>query len=206
MSKSLGNVLDPFEVMDAFGTDALRFYLVRDVSFGGDGAVGMDAVRARYEAELANEYGNLASRTIAMIHRYRDGVVPDVELDPALAAEFDGPARARVRAARSCRRHDRARADLAAGAALQPLRRGARSVAAGPRPRRADRARHDARHAGRGRARADRAAASLHAGQHRAAARRAVGARAGVWAALRSRPRGGGRTVAALEPLFPKRA
>ncbi len=88
MSKSLGNVLDPFEVMDAFGTDALRFYLVRDVSFGGDGAVGMDAVRARYDSELANEYGNLASRTIAMIHRYRDGVVPDVVVDPALAEEF----------------------------------------------------------------------------------------------------------------------
>jgi methionyl-tRNA synthetase len=90
MSKSLGNVLDPFEVMDSFGTDALRFYLVRDVSFGADGAVGMDAVRARYDAELANEYGNLASRTVAMIHRYRDGVVPDAELDPALAREFDG--------------------------------------------------------------------------------------------------------------------
>ncbi|HXP29406.1 MAG TPA: class I tRNA ligase family protein, partial [Solirubrobacteraceae bacterium] len=90
MSKSLGNVLDPFEVMDSFGTDALRFYLVRDVSFGADGAVGMDAVRARYDAELANEYGNLASRTVAMIHRYRDGIVPDAELDPALAREFDG--------------------------------------------------------------------------------------------------------------------
>ena len=45
MSKSLGNVLDPFEVIDQFGTDALRFYLMRDVAFGGDGAVGMDAVR-----------------------------------------------------------------------------------------------------------------------------------------------------------------
>src|ERR1700729_2606105 len=90
MSKSLGNVLDPFEVMAAFGADALRFYLVRDVSFGADGSVGMDAVRARYEAELANEYGNLASRTVAMIHHYRDGIVPDVELDPALTAEFEG--------------------------------------------------------------------------------------------------------------------
>ena len=50
----------------------------------------MDATRKRYESELANEYGNLASRTIAMISRYRDGVVPDVELDPELAAEFDG--------------------------------------------------------------------------------------------------------------------
>ncbi|MGZ4267571.1 MAG: methionine--tRNA ligase [Solirubrobacteraceae bacterium] len=90
MSKSLGNVLDPFEVMEAFGTDALRFYLMRDVPFGGDGAVGMDAVRSRYETELANEYGNLASRTIAMISRYRDGAVPAVATDPALAAEFDG--------------------------------------------------------------------------------------------------------------------
>jgi methionyl-tRNA synthetase len=90
MSKSLGNVLDPFEVMDEFGTDALRFYLMRDVPFGGDGAVGMDAVRTRYETELANEYGNLASRTIAMVQRYRDGVVPAVERDPDLEAELEG--------------------------------------------------------------------------------------------------------------------
>ena len=92
MSKSLGNVLDPFEVIDQFGTDALRFYLMRDVAFGADGTVGMDAVTARYESELANDYGNLASRTIAMIRRYRDGVVPDVATDPAL--------RGRVRRAR----------------------------------------------------------------------------------------------------------
>jgi methionyl-tRNA synthetase len=89
MSKSLGNVLDPFEVIDQFGTDALRFYLMRDVSFGGDGAVGMEAVKSRYETELANEYGNLASRTIAMITRYRHGVVPDVATDPELARDFE---------------------------------------------------------------------------------------------------------------------
>ncbi|MFL5824853.1 MAG: methionine--tRNA ligase [Solirubrobacteraceae bacterium] len=90
MSKSLGNVLDPFEVMEEYGTDALRFYLMRDVPFGSDGAVGMDAVRSRYEAELANEYGNLASRTIAMVQRYRDGVVPAVDRDPVIEAEFEG--------------------------------------------------------------------------------------------------------------------
>jgi methionyl-tRNA synthetase len=89
MSKSLGNVLDPFEVMDEFGTDALRFYLMRDVPFGSDGAVGMDAVRARYETELANEYGNLASRTIAMVQRYREGSIPAVRTDEELAREFD---------------------------------------------------------------------------------------------------------------------
>src|SRR5947209_2032570 len=90
MSKSLGNVLDPFEVMESYGTGALRFYLMRDVAFGADGAVGIDAVRSRYETELANEYGNLASRTIAMVQRYRDGVAPAVATDPALDAELEG--------------------------------------------------------------------------------------------------------------------
>jgi methionyl-tRNA synthetase len=89
MSKSLGNVLDPFEVIEEYGTDALRFYLLRDVSFGGDGAVGMDAVKSRYETELANEYGNLASRTIAMVQRYRDGVVPTAPTDSELARDFE---------------------------------------------------------------------------------------------------------------------
>ncbi len=90
MSKSLGNVLDPFEVMEQYGTDALRFYLMRDVPFGSDGAVGMEGVRIRYDSELANEYGNLASRTIAMVRRYRDGVVPAVATDPDLDAELEG--------------------------------------------------------------------------------------------------------------------
>ncbi|HUE27824.1 MAG TPA: methionine--tRNA ligase [Solirubrobacteraceae bacterium] len=89
MSKSLGNVLDPFEVIEEFGTEALRFYLMRDVPFGADGAVGMDAVKARYESELANEYGNLASRTLAMLQRYRDGVIPGVAIDEALRSDFD---------------------------------------------------------------------------------------------------------------------
>jgi methionyl-tRNA synthetase len=89
MSKSLGNVLDPFEVIDRFGADALRFYLLRDVSFGQDGSVSTAAFEQRYESELANDYGNLASRTIAMIVRYRDGVVGG-EFDSALAQDFTG--------------------------------------------------------------------------------------------------------------------
>jgi methionyl-tRNA synthetase len=90
MSKSLGNVLDPFEVMDKFGTDALRYYCFREVSFGQDGAVSTAGFESRYETELANDYGNLASRTIAMIARYRDGQTPQAPVDPALAQDFDG--------------------------------------------------------------------------------------------------------------------
>ena len=70
-------MLDPFEVMDRFGTDALRYYCFREVSFGQDGGVSTKTFGERYETELANELGNLASRTLNMLGRYRDGVVPD---------------------------------------------------------------------------------------------------------------------------------
>jgi methionyl-tRNA synthetase len=90
MSKSLGNVIEPFHVADVYGADALRFYLMREVSFGSDGEVSPEGFETRYTTELANEYGNLASRSLAMIERYRDGVVPDAEVPAELVAEFDG--------------------------------------------------------------------------------------------------------------------
>jgi methionyl-tRNA synthetase len=90
MSKSLGNVLDPFAVIDRYGPDALRFYLLRDVPFGQDGSVSTASFELRYESELANELGNLASRTIAMVHRYRNGIAPAVTPDPELDGDFDG--------------------------------------------------------------------------------------------------------------------
>lgn len=90
MSKSLGNTLDPDEVMDRFGADALRYYLMREVSFGQDGQVSPEGFETRYETELANDYGNLASRTLAMVERYRDGVVPPADPDADLVAAFDG--------------------------------------------------------------------------------------------------------------------
>ncbi|MGH2962224.1 MAG: methionine--tRNA ligase [Solirubrobacterales bacterium] len=90
MSKSLGNVLDPFQVVEQFGADALRHYCFREVSFGHDGSVSAAGFEERYEAELANEWGNLASRTLAMVERYRDGVVPEAAPDPALVGGKDG--------------------------------------------------------------------------------------------------------------------
>jgi methionyl-tRNA synthetase len=94
MSKTLGNVLDPFQVIDVYGVDALRYYCFREVSFGQDGSVSTEGFEARYNTELANEYGNLASRTLAMIERFRDGVVPDAEPPQELVADFDGLAAA----------------------------------------------------------------------------------------------------------------
>jgi methionyl-tRNA synthetase len=75
MSKSLGNVINPLELIDVYGADAVRFYAARVTNFGQDGNVSVDDVRERYERELANDLGNLVSRTTAMIARYRDGVL-----------------------------------------------------------------------------------------------------------------------------------
>ncbi|HEX4760945.1 MAG TPA: class I tRNA ligase family protein, partial [Thermoleophilaceae bacterium] len=90
MSKSIGNVIDPFEIMDRFGTDTLRYYLFREVNFGQDGSISAAGFETRYNAELANEYGNLASRTLAMIGRYRDGVVPEAKAQAELAGDLEG--------------------------------------------------------------------------------------------------------------------
>jgi methionyl-tRNA synthetase len=89
MSKSMGNVLDPFQIIDEFGADALRFYCMRDVTFGQDGEVSTARFAVLYESELANDFGNLASRTVAMVHRYRGGTVPAARPSTELAAEID---------------------------------------------------------------------------------------------------------------------
>jgi methionyl-tRNA synthetase len=90
MSKSLGNVIDPFEVIDVFGADALRFYLFREVAFGQDGSVSTEGFEQRYTSELANELGNLANRTHSMIGKYRDGVVPQAGPPAGLVPDMDG--------------------------------------------------------------------------------------------------------------------
>ena len=94
MSKSVGNVLDPFRVIDRYGLDALRFYLFRDVRFGGDGDVSYERVHDRFNLELANDLGNLLSRTVAMTGQYRDGVAPSGTVDPAIRATLERSAAA----------------------------------------------------------------------------------------------------------------
>jgi methionyl-tRNA synthetase len=73
ISKSLGNVVDPLDLVDVYGPDAVRFWCARSVTFGQDGTASIDGLRERYERELGNDLGNLLSRTTAMIARYRDG-------------------------------------------------------------------------------------------------------------------------------------
>jgi len=76
ISKSTGNVVDPLAVIDEWGLDAFRFYVVRELDIGPDGNWTDAGFRARYAAELANGLGNLVNRSLSMLKRYRNGVVP----------------------------------------------------------------------------------------------------------------------------------
>jgi methionyl-tRNA synthetase len=91
MGKSMGNALDPFPIIDRHGPDPLRFYLLREVQFGQDGAVSQEGFERRYDGELANDLGNLVSRTAAMLVKYRgeEGVakVPDTPSNIGWAVE-----------------------------------------------------------------------------------------------------------------------
>jgi methionyl-tRNA synthetase len=76
ISKSLGNAVDPLELIDLYGADALRYWCARAVPFGQDGSASLTGIADRYERELGNDLGNLLSRTTAMIVKYRDGTIP----------------------------------------------------------------------------------------------------------------------------------
>ncbi len=130
MSKTRGNAMDYRPAVELYGPDALRYYLLREVAFGQDGGVGYQGMHDRYHGELANELGNLVSRSIAMVVRYRDGEIPAVAADAELAA-LSRRGRRRLRPPlRRARLHGRARARLGARARAQPLRRVTRAVGA----------------------------------------------------------------------------
>jgi methionyl-tRNA synthetase len=86
MSKSRGNIVRAEPIKDVMGVDALRYFLLREVVFGQDGSFSYDALIGRYNSDLANGLGNLASRTLTMIHQYRQGAVPASEGDSEIAA------------------------------------------------------------------------------------------------------------------------
>jgi methionyl-tRNA synthetase len=76
MSKSVGNVIDPFALADAYGVDPLRYFLLREVPFGQDGNYSHEAIVARIDADLANDLGNLAQRSLSMVARSLGGALP----------------------------------------------------------------------------------------------------------------------------------
>lgn len=94
MSKSVGNVVDPFEMSAHYGIDPLRYFLLREVPFGQDGSYSHEAIVNRINADLANDLGNLAQRSLSMIQRYGEGRLPTpgefTQEDSALLAAADG--------------------------------------------------------------------------------------------------------------------
>jgi methionyl-tRNA synthetase len=89
ISKSLGNALDPLDLIDVYGADAVRFWALRSVSFGQDGIASVEGLHERYERELANDLGNLVSRTTAMVARYRGGLVAPGRENEELRSELE---------------------------------------------------------------------------------------------------------------------
>src|SRR3979411_1411997 len=94
MSNSVGNVVDPFNLADQYGVDQVRYFFLREVPFGQDGNYSHEAIVARINADLANDLGNLAQRSLSMIAKQYQGVLPEPgafsDNDKAILAQADG--------------------------------------------------------------------------------------------------------------------
>ena len=94
MSKSVGNVVDPFNLANQYGVDQMRYFFLREVPFGQDGSYNHEAIVARINADLANDLGNLAQRSLSMIAKQHEGVLPEPgafsDTDKAILAQADG--------------------------------------------------------------------------------------------------------------------
>jgi methionyl-tRNA synthetase len=108
MSKSRGNFLDPSDFVAAFGSDGARYVVLREVPFDRDAEVSWESFVRRYNADLANDFGNLLNRTVSMTTRYLDGVrpAPRMERDSPLAEGWNDTIRRYVDAVESCRLHE----------------------------------------------------------------------------------------------------
>ncbi len=209
MSKSVGNVIDPFALADAYGVDQLRYFFLREVPFGQDGNYSLEAIVNRINADLANDLGNLAQRSLSMVARQLGGTLPQ----PGAFSEADNGG------AGAGRRHDRqgARGDedaAAAPGAQRGLGRGGRGQplfrrrgAVGARQDRSGAPGDGALRHRRGAAAGGDPRAAVHAELGRQAARpdRRAGRPTAVQRARRSAPdcRGNGAagTDAGLSPL-----
>ncbi|WP_316899641.1 methionine--tRNA ligase [Pseudodesulfovibrio indicus] len=88
MSKSLGNVIEPLAMKDAYGLDAFRYFLLREMSFGQDSSFSEKALVGRLNADLANDLGNLFNRTLSMTHKYFGGAIPRPDVEDVVDAEI----------------------------------------------------------------------------------------------------------------------
>ena len=200
MSKSVGNTIDPFSLADAYGVDPLRFFLLREVPFGQDGSYSHEAIVNRTNADLANDLGNLAQRSLTMVAKNFGGVLPAPGAlsanDTAMLAAADAMIGKAREAMKTRALHQVLNAAWAVVADANRVFRGRGAL--GARQDRPSAPRHGAPHHGRGDPPGRDPGAAVHAEVGGEAARpaRGAGGRARLRGARRGEADCGGRGVA----------